>query len=39
MRREKLEHFVTTRMIEVKSGRGKPARKMLDGQTKWPNEG
>ena len=30
MRREKLEHLVTTRMIE-----GKQQQKMMDGLTKW----
>ena len=35
MRREKLEHLVTTGMIEGKRSRGKHNEKMLDGQTKW----
>ena len=35
MRREKLEHLVTTEMIEGKHGRGKQREKMLNGLTKW----
>ena len=34
MRREKLEHLVTTGMIE-----GKQREKTLDGLTKWPKAG
>ena len=35
IRRENLEHIVTTGMIEGKSSRGKQCEKMLDGLTKW----
>ena len=35
MRREKLEHLVTTGMNEGKGSRGKQPKKMLDGLTKW----
>ena len=34
MRREKLEHLVTTGRIEGKRSRGKQHEKMLDGLTK-----
>ena len=39
MRREKLEHLVTTGMIEGKCSRRKKCEKMLDGITKWLKEG
>ena len=35
MRREKLEHHMTTGMIDGKRSRGKQREKMLDGRTKW----
>ena len=35
MRRENLERFVTTGMIEGKCSKGKQREKMLDGLTKW----
>ena len=35
MRREKLEHLVTTRMIQGKRSRAKQHERMLDGQTNW----
>ena len=35
MRREELEHLVTTGMIEGKYSRGKQRKKMLDGLKKW----
>ena len=35
MRKEKLEHLVTTGMIEGKRSRRKYPEKMLDGLTKW----
>ena len=35
LRREKLERFVTTRMVEEKRSRGKQREKMVDGLTKW----
>ena len=35
MRREKLEHRVTTETIEGKRNRGKQREKMLDGLTEW----
>ena len=35
MRRKKLEHLVTTGMIEGKCSWGKQHEKMLDGLTKW----
>ena len=34
MRREKLEHLVTTGMIEGKGSRGKQREEMLDGRIK-----
>ena len=37
MRREKLEHLVTSAMIEEKRKRGKRQEKMLDGLTKRLN--
>ena len=39
IRRGKLEHIVTTGMIEGKYSRGKQRKKMFDGLTKWLNEG
>ena len=39
MRREKLEHLVTTGMIKEKLSRGKQPEKVLDGLTKWLNVG
>ena len=39
MRREKLEHLVTTEMIEEKRCREKHQEKMLNGLTKWLNIG
>ena len=35
MRKEKLEHHVTTRMMEGKCSRGKQCEKMMDRPTKW----
>ena len=35
MRRDKLEHLVTTGMVEGNFSRGKQPEKMLDGLTKW----
>ena len=35
MRREKLEHLVTTGMIEGRRSRGKQGEKVLDGQKQW----
>ena len=35
MRREKLEHLVTTGMIEGKRSKGKQLEKVLDRLTKW----
>ena len=35
MRREKLEHLVTTGMIQEKCSREKQQEKMLDELTKW----
>ena len=35
MRREKLEHLVTTGMVERKRSRGKRREKMFDRLTKW----
>ena len=35
MKREKLEHFVTTDIIERKRIRGKQQKTMLTGLTKW----
>ena len=35
MKREKLEHLVTTGMIKGKHSRGKQLDKMLDGLRKW----
>ena len=35
MRREKLEHLVTTRMIEGKCSRGKQCEKILDALREW----
>ena len=35
LRREKLEHLVTTARIEGKRSRRKLCEKMLDGLTKW----
>ena len=35
IRRETVEHLVTTGMIEGKLSRGKQLEKMLDGLTKW----
>ena len=39
MRREKLAHLVTTRMIKGKCSRGKQCTKILDVLTKWLKEG
>ena len=39
MRREKVEHLVTTGMIERKPSRRKQLEKLLDGLTEWINEG
>ena len=39
MRREKLEHVVTTGKIEGKCSRGKHREKMLEGLTNWLQEG
>ena len=39
MRKEKLEHLVTTGIIEGKCSSGKQRVKMLDQQTKWLKEG
>ena len=38
-RRKKLEHFMTSRMIEGKRSKGKQGEQMLDGVTKWLNVG
>ena len=35
MRREGLEHLITTGMMEGKRGRGRQREKMLDGLTSW----
>ena len=35
IRREKLEHLLTTGMMKGKCSRGKQCDKMLDGLTKW----
>ena len=35
MRRENLEHLVTTGIIKGKHSRGKQCEKKLDGRTKW----
>ena len=35
MRREKVEHLVTTGLIKGKCNKGKQREKMLDGLTKW----
>ena len=39
MRKEKMEHIVTTGMMEGKKSRGRQREKMLDGLTKWLNAG
>ena len=39
IRRQKLEHLATTRVIEGKHSRGKQQEKILDGVTKWLNLG
>ncbi|GFO27916.1 retrovirus-related pol polyprotein line-1 [Plakobranchus ocellatus] len=39
MRKGKMEHIVTTGMIEGKRSRGRQREKMLDGLTKWLNAG
>jgi hypothetical protein len=35
LRREKMEHLITTGKIEGKKGRGRPREKLLDGLAKW----
>ena len=35
MRKEELEHLVTTGMMEGKCSRGKQCEKILDGLPKW----
>ena len=39
MRREKLEHLMTTGMIEGKRSRGRQRETMLDGLKEWLNVG
>ena len=39
MRREKLEHLITTGMMEGKRSRGKQREKMTDGLVKWLGAG
>ncbi|GFO39084.1 hypothetical protein PoB_006997200 [Plakobranchus ocellatus] len=39
MREGKMEHIVTTGMMEGKRSRGRQREKMLDGLTKWLNAG
>ncbi|GFN77270.1 hypothetical protein PoB_000377600 [Plakobranchus ocellatus] len=39
MRKGKMEHIVTTGMMEGKRSRGRQIEKMLDGLTKWLNAG
>ena len=39
MRREKIEHIVTTGMVKGKLSTGKQGEKMLDGLTKQLNGG
>ena len=39
MRREKLEHLITTGMIEGKRSRGKQREKMTDGLANWLGAG
>ncbi|GFO45839.1 endonuclease-reverse transcriptase [Plakobranchus ocellatus] len=39
MRKGKMEHIVTTGMMEGKRSRGRQREKMLDGLTKWLNAG
>ena len=39
MRKQKLEHLLTTGMIEGKLNRGKQRKNILDGLTKWLNLG
>ena len=39
MRREKLEHLITTGMMEGKRSRGKQREKMTDGLADWLGAG
>ncbi|GFR61997.1 endonuclease-reverse transcriptase [Elysia marginata] len=39
MRREKLEHLITTGKLDGKRGRGKPREKMMDGLKRWLGSG
>ncbi|GFS22363.1 eukaryotic translation initiation factor 3 subunit F [Elysia marginata] len=39
MRREKLEHFITTGKLDGKRGRGKQREKMMDGLKRWLGSG
>ncbi|GFR94567.1 hypothetical protein ElyMa_000922000 [Elysia marginata] len=39
MRREKLEHLITTGKLDGKRGRGKQREKMMDGLKRWLGSG